>query len=105
MYFFLHETDEGLYLNFAGLSKETVKQVMFAPLHLLCRVNEIMCNVWVRNGHSVMQQSVTYMQPHFSHSLVDADLLFVQVSNISGFYLFLLLDGPNIKIRNFVLQT
>ncbi|XP_063722559.1 E3 ubiquitin-protein ligase UBR3-like isoform X2 [Symsagittifera roscoffensis] len=71
-----------------GLSKETVKQVMFAPLHLLCRVNEIMCNVWVRNGHSVMQQSVTYMQPHFSHSLVDADLLFVQfaASYLSGDY-------------------
>ena len=66
--------------NEIGLSNCNLKQLMFGPLHLICRVNEINSNLWVRNGTSVQQQSLTYLQPHFSHSLVDADLLFVQVS-------------------------
>ena len=69
-------------INQLDIKPVEMKQLMFAPLHLLCRVNEITNNLWLRNGTTVMQQALTYMQPHFSHSLVDADILFVQVSKL-----------------------
>jgi E3 ubiquitin-protein ligase UBR3 len=40
---------------------------------------EIMCQMWVRNGLQIKGQAMTYIQCHFSNSMVDADMFLLQL--------------------------
>ena len=40
---------------------------------------EIMSQMWVRNGLQIRGQAMTYIQCHFSNSMVDPDLLLLQI--------------------------
>ena len=40
---------------------------------------EIMCQMWVRNGLQIKGQAMTYIQCHFSNSMVDADIFLLQL--------------------------
>ena len=38
-----------------------------------------MCQMWVRNGLQIKGQAMTYIQCHFSNSMVDADIFLLQL--------------------------
>jgi E3 ubiquitin-protein ligase UBR3 len=40
---------------------------------------EIMSQMWVRNGLQIKGQAMTYIQCHFSNSMVDADIFLLQL--------------------------
>ena len=46
---------------------------------------EMLAGMWVRNGHQIRGQAMTYIQSHFCKSTIDVDIYLLQVTT---FYLF-----------------
>jgi hypothetical protein len=53
----------------------TMKLVVFFQVCF----NEIYSGMWVRNGHQIRGQAMTYIQSHFCNSTIDADIYLLQV--------------------------
>ncbi|XP_023241163.1 E3 ubiquitin-protein ligase ubr3-like, partial [Centruroides sculpturatus] len=45
----------------------------------LVAFHEILSNMWVRNGLQIKGQAMTYIQCHFCNSMVDADIVLLQI--------------------------
>ena len=43
---------------------------------------EILAGMWVRNGHQIRGQGMTYIQSHFCKSTVDVDVYLLQVTSV-----------------------
>jgi len=43
---------------------------------------EILAGMWVRNGHQIRGQAMTYIQSHFCKSTVDVDIYLLQVTYV-----------------------
>jgi len=41
---------------------------------------EVLAGMWVRNGHQIRGQAMTYVQSHFCKSTVDVDIYLLQVT-------------------------
>ena len=41
---------------------------------------EILAGMWVRNGHQIRGQAMTYIQSHFCKSTIDVDIYLLQVA-------------------------
>ena len=48
------------------------------PLQVQIDFHEIWAGLWVRNGHQMRAQAMTYNECHFCNSMVDADLFLIQ---------------------------
>lgn len=56
---------------------------------------EILTGMWVRNGHQIRGQAMTYIQSHFCKSTIDIDIYLLQViayCTFSTFFFFIVLS-------------
>lgn len=60
-------------------STEVLQQLMMHPLQAQVAFHEILSNMWVRNGLQIKGQAMTYIQCHFCNSMVDADIVLLQI--------------------------
>lgn len=61
------------------LEESWARKIMAHSLQVLCTIQEIQSNMWVRNGSNIQTQELAYKQSFFCTFFIDADLFLLQV--------------------------
>ena len=63
-------------------ASSTLRCAAALTMHTLAGFFEVHAGLWMRNGHHVRGQAMTYQSGHFCYSMIDADLSLLQVRPI-----------------------